>query len=144
MFQTSSSLTVVLKQQGSQSSHFYVALNILIKLQNRYFQNNLEEIKCQSLRKEIKELNGSVRRLGELVSELRIQRSNLEQKLKKTDTQLEENRNKMAELRDELKEEQLKVYRLNYLVFSLIVIIKMIEQLWRLILCDVIMKQGKT
>ena len=64
---------------------------------------------CQSLRNEMKELTESSKMMSALVDELRMEKSNIEQKLKNAETRLEDNKFEMIELRDKLKEEQLKV-----------------------------------
>ena len=64
---------------------------------------------CQSLRNEMKELTESSKMMSALVDELRMEKSNIEQKLKDAETRLEDNTFEMIELRDKLKEEQLKV-----------------------------------
>jgi len=71
----------------------------------------LEEVRkdCETLRKAMKELSENSQKMIEMSDELRIQKRSVEQKLREAETRLEENKIEMVGLREQLKEEQLKV-----------------------------------
>ena len=79
----------------------------------------MELIVRQSLKIKIAKLNERSEIMGQLIDELKSQKSNLEEKLKKTETKLENNQIKMAGLKEKLWKAKHMVNFLFHILFSL-------------------------